>query len=549
MRRSFLICALSAALVVGAWPTVATHAAALSSLTRSAAATAHLGVVVRADHRACTPRAAASAGRANGAGGWMLLGDRSVERAVGQAPAGLVRAFPFRSKTSGTATTIRVYVSAHNRARRILAAIYSAGACGPGSRLTVASVAAKPGRWDVIKVRPIAIQSGRTYWLALLGSGGTLALRERNTQSCSREPQESHAAALPVVWTKGLSGTGCEISAFVAGNLQVFGTLATGSSGSGQGVASPPADAASGSVGLAIGQPTNVTPPVILGAPVVGEALTASPGTWTGSPTTYGYQWQDCSSPDGICTNIPNGTTSTYTVSSTDVGQSLRVVVTAGNSLGSAFADSVPTTPVVAILPPPSNTGRPTISGVPQAGNTLTTTTGSWANNPTNYAYQWQDCNSSGSGCTNLSGANTNTYVLTSTDVGYTIDVVVTATNASGSTAQASNATSVVTQSNSAFVCASGARCFYVDYASGSDSNSGTSEASPWQHAPGMQGCSSRCAATTPQADDYYILKGGVTWPNSALPWVFHWSGSASHGIFLGVDPSWLRGRRGRGRS
>ena len=91
-------------------------------------------------------------------------------------------------------------------------------------------------------------------------------------------------------------------------------------------------------------------------------------------------------------------------------------------------------------------------------------------------------------------------------------------------------------------LCPSGARCFYVDYASGSDANSGTSEASPWQHAPGMQGCSSRCASTTPQADDYYILKGGVTWPNAALPWVWQWSGNASHGIYLGVDPSWFTG-------
>src|ERR1700722_1933828 len=35
--------------------------------------------------------------------------------------------------------------------------------------------------------------------------------------------------------------------------------------------------------------------------------------------------------------------------------------------------------------------------------------------------------------------------------------------------------------------------CFYIA-ANGADSNSGTSEQSPWQHAPGMPNCTSVCA-------------------------------------------------------
>ena len=91
------------------------------------------------------------------------------------------------------------------------------------------------------------------------------------------------------------------------------------------------------------------------------------------------------------------------------------------------------------------------------------------------------------------------------------------------------------------FQCPQAARCFYVDYASGSDLNSGMSEASPWQHAPGMQGCSSRCASTTPQANDYYILKGGVTWPVTVLPWVCNGRERVAWDL-LGVDPSWYAG-------
>ena len=71
----------------------------------------------------------------------------------------------------------------------------------------------------------------------------------------------------------------------------------------------------------------------------------------------------------------------------------------------------------------------PTISGTAQQGQTLTASNGSWTNTPSSYAYQWQDCSSS---CVNVSGATSSSYALRSSDVGDTMDVVVTATNDGG---------------------------------------------------------------------------------------------------------------------
>jgi hypothetical protein len=83
---------------------------------------------------------------------------------------------------------------------------------------------------------------------------------------------------------------------------------------------------------------------------------------------------------------------------------------------------------------PPVNTALPAVNGSPVEGQTLTSTTGTWTNNPTTYAHQWQRCDANGAACGNVTGATNTSYVLTNSDVGSTIAVRVTASNGSGST-------------------------------------------------------------------------------------------------------------------
>jgi hypothetical protein len=83
--------------------------------------------------------------------------------------------------------------------------------------------------------------------------------------------------------------------------------------------------------------------------------------------------------------------------------------------------------------------------------------------------------------------------------------------------------------------------------ANGSDSNNGTSESTPWLHAPGMTGCSGNCASYTPVAGDQFILRGGDTWHTSTgapkgLPWTWTWSGTSASPIYIGVDTTWFSG-------
>jgi hypothetical protein len=95
-------------------------------------------------------------------------------------------------------------------------------------------------------------------------------------------------------------------------------------------------------------------------------------------------------------------------------------------------------------IAPPENSSRPTITGTPQQGQTLTASTGTWTNEPTSYTYQWQRCNSSGTECANISGATTKSHKPGAADVGRTLVVVVKATNAGGSASASSVATSQV---------------------------------------------------------------------------------------------------------
>jgi hypothetical protein len=89
--------------------------------------------------------------------------------------------------------------------------------------------------------------------------------------------------------------------------------------------------------------------------------------------------------------------------------------------------------------------------------------------------------------------------------------------------------------------------CFYVS-AAGSDSNSGTSESSPWLHAPGMPSCSSNCASVSPSAGMGFIFRGGDTWhqqtgsPQTGGSWNWNYTGSSGSPIYWGIDPTWSSG-------
>jgi hypothetical protein len=89
----------------------------------------------------------------------------------------------------------------------------------------------------------------------------------------------------------------------------------------------------------------------ISGTPKVGQTLTADPGSWSGNPTSFAYQWQRCDADVATCSNVAGATGKTYGAQTADLGYRLRVMVTAHNAKGSATAPSAITTVVVPAVP------------------------------------------------------------------------------------------------------------------------------------------------------------------------------------------------------
>ena len=83
--------------------------------------------------------------------------------------------------------------------------------------------------------------------------------------------------------------------------------------------------------------------------------------------------------------------------------------------------------------------------------------------------------------------------------------------------------------------------CYFIA-ASGSDSNTGTDEAQPWAHSPGMPTCTANCAAITPAPGQGFIFRGGDSWASANFKITWNWSGDSSNPIYIGVDATWFSG-------
>jgi hypothetical protein len=197
--------------------------------------------------------------------------------------------------------------------------------------------------------------------------------------------------------------------------------------------------------------PNNTVEPRITGSATVGSTLRASQGSWSGSPTSFAYQWVRCPRDGGLptganCAAIGGASTTQYVVQDADVGFRLRVRVTASNADGSSTAASNATPRVTAPdAGRPVNAQPPTLSGTPAQGQTLRVSPGTWNGvQPITFTFEWLRCDTAGNNCIVQPGFNDDAYVLRDGDIGKTVRARVIARNGRGQSSRLTAPSGVV---------------------------------------------------------------------------------------------------------
>ena len=185
---------------------------------------------------------------------------------------------------------------------------------------------------------PLLVGNAPVVSITSPGSPPTITLGASQVFTATASDTEDGNLTSSIVWTSsidGALGTGGTINPTLsAGSHTITASVTDSDSNSSSATI----------VATVVVSPANTVLPSISGSVTVGVVLTANNGTWTGFPApTFTYQWRKCDSGGASCSNIAAATGTTYTPVSGDVGSTLRVVVTATNSQGTATATSFQT--------------------------------------------------------------------------------------------------------------------------------------------------------------------------------------------------------------
>jgi hypothetical protein len=179
--------------------------------------------------------------------------------------------------------------------------------------------------------------------------------------------------------------------------------------------------------------PPSLTTNTISGTAIAQQVLTSN----VTASGTISRVWKR----DGSA--ISGATSGTYTLVEADIGTKITVTATATNGAGSASSTTVDFGPIAALAP--TITGA-SLSGTPTYAQTLTATPSGITGLPApTTSYVW---NRDGSP---ISGAQSSTYTLTSSDIGTAISATITVTNGGGSASRTTTSSAQVSKISPTF--------------------------------------------------------------------------------------------------
>jgi hypothetical protein len=227
---------------------------------------------------------------------------------------------------AGTVTKLSAYLEPTGTAgtQAVEALIYADSSGAPGALLATSGEVIFHGT-DAAGWRDFSLASGLslqpgTYWLGLIsGASSHVAAFRYDSVSGSRDYNANAYASGPSNPFGSFSVDGEQMS--------IYATYTPAAP-------SPP--------------PASTSPPVLSGLAQAGQTLSTSNGTWSGSPTTFAYQWSRCDTSGVNCLPIGGATGQSYPVGTLDVGSRLLATVTAANGTGTTSAMTTPSAVVLA---------------------------------------------------------------------------------------------------------------------------------------------------------------------------------------------------------
>ncbi len=252
----------------------------------------------------------------------------------------------------------------------------------------------------------------------------------------------SGCAAQPVALNGSAYTATCRTSFTAASSPEVLSASFTPSGSSGGG-----ASMSSGQTLVVARNSTATSLGVSTATPVVDQGViytaTVTPSDSGSALPSGSVEFLDGSSPISACSSRPlSGGAANCTVSYASKGSHSITATYLGDASFTRSPSSAQT--VVVAQPVPANSSPPTITGTTRQGLTLTESHGTWSNIPASYTYQWEDCDGGGASCSAIAGATSQSYTLGISDIGHTIRVVETASNAGGAGIPASSGATAV---------------------------------------------------------------------------------------------------------
>ncbi len=226
---------------------------------------------------------------------------------------------------AGSLSKLSIYLSsaATSGQAQIEGVVYADSGGAPGAllgttgQLTFAAGTAAGWR-DLTFAKPVSIAAGK-YWIGVITGGAAVAAFRYKSVAGVRD---------------------YNTNAYASGPSNPFGAASTDNEQTSLYATYTPAPSPP--------RPVSTSPyPAISGTAEVGDMLSATTGSWLGSPISYTYQWWRCTGQGNGCVSIAGATTSTYVARPQDSSSTLRVSAKASNSGGtSAAAVSAATAPV-----------------------------------------------------------------------------------------------------------------------------------------------------------------------------------------------------------